>query len=133
LNAYTLALFAHVSGAIGYFIAIGVWLLGLAALWRAARVEQVRTLADLLGELGPLFGISVLILLVSGLYMAFTTWGFEIGWIYVALVSLVLIARLAHAAPDGPLSQKLAQRTHDPVLATTVLTGPRYCWALSSS
>jgi NAD/NADP transhydrogenase beta subunit len=137
VNAYTLALFAHVSGAMGYFIAMGVWLFGLAAIRRATRVEQVRTLADLVGGLGPLFGISVFVILASGLFMAFTTWGFQTGWIDVALVSLVLIApiggvlieprrrlivRLAQEAPDGALPQKLAQHTHDPLLATTVQT-----------
>jgi NAD/NADP transhydrogenase beta subunit len=137
MTTYTLALFVHVSGAIGYFIAMGVWLFGLAALRRAQRVEQVRALTDLIGRLGPLFGVSVLLILVSGLYMAFTTWGFQTGWIDVALVSLVLIAplgtalieprrraiaRLAQDAPDGPISQALAQQTHDPVLLTAVRT-----------
>jgi hypothetical protein len=84
LNAYTLALFAHVSGAIGYFIAMGVWLFGLAALRRATRADQVRALSDLLGGLGPLFGISVLVILAAGLYMTFTAWGFQTGWIDVA-------------------------------------------------
>jgi len=137
MTTYTLTLFAHVSGAIGYFAAMGVWLFGLTALRRAARVEQVRTLTDLMGRLGPLFGLSVLLILASGLFMAFTTWGFQTGWIDVALVSLVLIApaggllieprrrfisRLAQDAPDGPVPQALAQQTRDPVLLTTVWT-----------
>jgi hypothetical protein len=137
MTAYTLALFAHVSGAIGYFAAMGVWLFGVAGLRRAVRVEQVRTLTDLMGRLGPLFGLSVLLILISGLYMAYTTWGFQSGWIDVALVSLVLIAplggvlieprrriiaRVAQHAPDGPVQQALAQQTHDPVLLTTVWT-----------
>jgi hypothetical protein len=137
MTAYTLTLFAHVSGAIGYFAAMGVWLFGLTALRRATRVEQVRTLTDLMGRLGPLFGLSVLLILISGLSMAFTTWGFQTGWIEVALVSLVLIApaggllieprrrviaRLAQDAPDGSVPQVLAQQTHDPVLSTTVWT-----------
>jgi Ca2+/Na+ antiporter len=137
MNSYTLALFVHVSGAIGYFIAMGVWLFGLAALRRARRVEQARALSDLVGRLGPLFGISVLLILASGLFMAFTTWGFQTGWIDVALVSLVLIApigtalieprrraiaQLAQEAPDGPLPQALAQQIHDPILVTAVQT-----------
>jgi len=137
MSIYTIVLFLHVSGAIGYFIGMGTWLFGLAALRRAQRVEQVRTLTNLAGRVGPLLGISVLLILVTGLYMAITAWGFQTGWILVALVSLILIAplgtafieprrrsiaRLAQEAPDGPLPQALEQRIHDPILGTALQT-----------
>jgi hypothetical protein len=138
MSIYTIVLFLHVMGAIGYFISMGTWLFGLAALQRAQRVEQVRALTDLVGRLGPLFGISVLLLLATGLYMAITAWGLSTGWITVALISLLLIAplgtafieprrraidRLAQEAPAGPLPRSLEQRTHDPVLLTALRTG----------
>jgi hypothetical protein len=137
MSIYTIVLFLHVSGAIGYFISTGTWLFGLSALRRARRVEQVRALTNLVGRSGPLFGISVLLILATGLYMALTAWGLRTGWIDVALISLILIAplgtafieprrraidRLAREAPDGPLSQALEQRTHDPVLLTALQT-----------
>lgn len=134
---YTIVLFLHVSGAIGYFISMGAWLFGLAALRRVQRVEQVRVLTHLIMRLGPLFGVSVLLLLATGLYMAITAWSLLTGWILVALISLILIAplgtvfieprrsaidRLAQEAPDGPLSRELERRTHDPVLLTALQT-----------
>jgi predicted integral membrane protein DUF2269 len=134
---YTIVLFLHVSGAIGYFISMGVWLFGLAALRRVQRVEQVRTLTHLIMRLGPLFGISVLLLLVTGFYMAITAWGLLTSWILVALISLIFIAplgtvfieprrraidRLAQETPDGPLPRALERRTHDPVLLTALQT-----------
>jgi len=137
MSIYTIVLFLHVSGAIGYFIGTGTWLFVLSALRRAQRVEQVRALTNLVGRSGPLFGISVLLILATGLYMALTAWGLRTGWIDVALISLILIAplgtalieprrraidRLAREAPDGPLSQALEQRTHDPVLLTALQT-----------
>jgi hypothetical protein len=137
MNIYNIVLFLHVSGAIGYFTSMGTWLFGLAALRQAQRVEQVRALAHLTWWLGPLFAISVLLILATGLYMAITAWGLLTGWIAVALVSLILIAplgtaiieprrraidRLAQGAPDGPLSQSLEQRIHDPVLLTALQT-----------
>ncbi|MBV9689212.1 MAG: DUF2269 family protein [Ktedonobacteraceae bacterium] len=137
MSIYNIALFLHVSGAIGYFAGMGTWLFGFAAMRRAQRVEQVRSLTNLTGQLGPLFGISVLLILVTGLYMAVTAWRFQTGWIPVALVSLVLIAplstafieprrraiaRLAQEASDGPLPQALQQRIHDPVLGTALQT-----------
>ena len=137
MSIYNIVLFLHVSGAIGYFVGMGTWLFGQAALRRAQRVEQVRALTNLAGRLGPLFGISVLLILVTGLYMAITAWGPQAGWIPVALVSLILIAplgtafieprrraiaRLAQEAPDGPLPQELEQRIHDPILGTALQT-----------
>ncbi len=137
MSIYTVVLFLHVSGAIGYFIGIGAWLFGLAGLRRAQRVEQVRSLTNLIGMTGPLFGISILFILAAGLYMAITAWSLQTGWIAVALISLVLMApfgtaiiesrrralsRLANEAPDGPLPEALNQRIHDPVLGTAVQT-----------
>jgi len=137
MSIYTIVLFLHVSGAIGYFVSIGIWLFGLVSLRRAQRVEQVRALVHLVGLTGPLFGISVLLILAAGLYMAFTAWSLQTGWIAVALVSLVLMAplgtalieprrraieRLAREAPDGPPPQSLEQRIHDPVLLTALQT-----------
>ena len=137
MSIYTIVLFLHISGAIGYFISIGTWLFGFSALRRVQRVEQVRALADLTGRVGPLFGISVLLILVTGLYMTVTAWGFQTGWIPVGLISLVLIAplgtalieprrraieRLAREAPDGPLPESLEQRIHDPILWTALQT-----------
>jgi len=136
MTTYTIVLFLHISGAIGYFVAMGTWLFSLSALRRAQRVEQVRALTQLIRRSGPLFGISVL-LLVTGLYMTITAWGFQVGWTLVALISLILIAplgsafieprrraidRLAQEAPDGPLPRSLERSTHDPILLTAVQT-----------
>ena len=137
MGIYNIFLFFHVSGAIGYFISSGVWLLGLSILWRAQRVEQVRTIASLIAQSGPVSGISLLLLLVTGLYMMANAWNFTAGWIDVALISLVLIAlcgaalieprrrafnRLAQETPDGPIPETLERLIHDPVLRTAVQT-----------
>jgi len=137
MSIYTIALFLHVSGAIGYFAGIGTWLFILVGLRRAQRVEQVRSLVNLIGLSGPLTGISVLLILATGLYMTFSAWSLQTGWIAVALISLILmvpssaalieprrraINRLAREAPGGPLTQALERRTHDPVLETALQT-----------
>ena len=137
MSIYNIILFLHVSGAIGYFVGMGTWLFGFAAMRRARRVEQMRALTNLTGRLSLLFEISVLLILASGLYLAITAWGLRTGWIAVALISLILIAplstafieprrraisRLAQEAPDGPLPQALQQRIHDPILGTALQT-----------
>src|SRR5437667_9147576 len=141
MSFYSIALFLHVSGAIGYFVGMGTWLFGLATIQRAQRVEQVRSLVQLVGLSGPLFGISVLLLLAAGLYMALTAWSLLTSWIMIGLISLVLLAplgtafleprrrvidQLARKAPDGPLPEELERCIRDPIL----LTAPQALTAL---
>jgi hypothetical protein len=117
MSIYTIVLFLHVSGAIGYFVSIGTWLFGLVSLRRARRVEQVRSLIHLIGLPGPLFGISVLLILVAGLFMTFTAWSLQTSWIAVALVSLVLVAPLGTVLIGVSVAngQKPTLRNHDPL------------------
>src|SRR4029453_15926658 len=75
MSYYPFALFLHVSGAIGAFVSIGVWLVGLAALRRAQRVEQVRAIAWLIIVVSPLMVVSVLLIVGAGLAMALSVWG----------------------------------------------------------
>ncbi len=70
MSLYTLALFLHVSGAIGAFVSLGIWLFGLAALRRTRRVEQVRAIAWLVIVASPLMVVSVLLLGLAGFAMA---------------------------------------------------------------
>ena len=134
---YLLALFLHVSGAIGVCVSLGIWLFGLAALRRAARAEQVRAVAWLIIIASPLMVLSVLLLGVGGFEMTLSTWGLSTPWIAVSLVSVVLIGPVgafvldprmrtilekAQEAPDGPLPNALILRTHDPILMTSTYT-----------
>jgi hypothetical protein len=50
MNIYTIVLFVHIIGAIGYFLGIGLWLFVLVGLRRAQYVEQVRALIKLNGR-----------------------------------------------------------------------------------
>jgi hypothetical protein len=137
MSLYTIALFLHVSGAIGACVSLGIWLFGIAALRRARLVEQVRALAWLIIIASPLMVMSVLLLGVGGFEMALSTWSLSTPWIAVSLVSVVLIGPLgafvldpkmrriaasARAIPDGPLPQALLRRTHEPLLERAVNT-----------
>ncbi len=137
MNLYTLALFLHVSGAIGVCVSLGIWLFGLAALRRAQRVEQARALAWLIVIPSPLMVLSVMLLGAGGFEMALTTWGLSTPWIAVSLVSLVLIGpigafvldprmrtilALMRETPDGPLADAHILRIHDPVLVRAAST-----------
>ncbi|HEX9069250.1 MAG TPA: hypothetical protein VF807_10810 [Ktedonobacterales bacterium] len=137
MNLYHIALFVHVSGVIGIWITLGIWLFGLATLRRAQRVGQVRALAWLIVVATPWMLLSLVLLGVAGFYMALTTWGLQTDWIAVSLGSMLLIAPIgafvldrrmhtildqAREASDGPLPDALAARVHDPLLATGAQT-----------
>jgi len=141
MSIYTIVLFVHIIGAIGYFLSIGTWLFILVGLRRAQRVEHVRALIKLNDLSGPFGAGSAVVLLIAGLYLALTAWSLLTGWILVALISLILmvpttaaliaprrsaiVKQLAREAPGGELSRALERHIDDPVLATvctTVLT-----------
>jgi len=138
MSIYSIILFVHVIGAIGYFLGIGTQLFVLVGLRRAQRVEHVRALIQLNDLSGPVSGISVLLLLAAGLYLAITAWSLLTSWILVALISLILmvptsaaliaprrsaiVKQLAREAPGGELSEALERHLDDPVLATVCTT-----------
>ncbi len=137
MSTYTLELFLHVSGAIGVFAGAGIWLFGLSALRRARRVEQVRAIAWLIIVTIPFMVLGLVLMGAAGLGMAISTWGLQTPWIIVSLVSLVLFAPInvfildprmralfakAGEEPEGPLSDELVKRTHDPILGTVAQT-----------
>ncbi|HET9110919.1 MAG TPA: hypothetical protein VFN78_08860 [Ktedonobacterales bacterium] len=133
LNLYSLALFAHVIGAMGIFAGMGVWLFATWTLRRVERVELARLLAGLIRTSSNLVVASILILGVAGFYMAITVWGGQATWIIVATINFVLlaplgllaidprmraIAKATHDLPDGPLTDEIWARTHDPLVTT---------------
>jgi Predicted integral membrane protein (DUF2269) len=137
MSLYPLFLFLHVSGAIGAFVSLGIWLFGLSALRRSQRVEQVRAIAWLIIVASPLMVGSVVLIGLAGFRMALSTWDLSTPWIAVSLGSVVLIGpigacvldprmraimAMAREAADGPLPAALSQRTHDPILVTAAST-----------
>jgi uncharacterized membrane protein len=125
MDLYRLALFVHISGAVGIFGSLGAIVFGSVALRRAGRTEDVRVLTRLITVAGNVAAVCIVILGLAGFYMALTTWGVSATWIIVATISFVLlapfgllvidprvrsIAKQALAAPDGPLPETLARR-----------------------
>jgi hypothetical protein len=138
MSIYTVVLFLHVIGAIGYFLGIGILLFILLGLRRAQRVEHVRPLIHLNDLSAPVSAASAVLLLVTGLYLALVAWSLLTSWILVALISLLLmvptsavliaprrsaiVKQLEREAPGGELSEALERYIDDPVLATVCTT-----------
>lgn len=94
MNIYSIALFLHILGALGIFVALGLGLTGLSQIRTAILPEQVRPWMGILKNVRN-FGIaSMLIAVITGIYMMATAWGGD-TWLYVTLGSLVLMIALA--------------------------------------
>lgn len=91
MTLYSFALFLHILGSLLLFTAFTVEGVGLFNLRRASAVDQVAQWEGVLG-LARVFGpASVVAILLPGLYMMFTSWGW-VPWIAVGLIAWSLIA-----------------------------------------
>ncbi len=133
MTAYAIVLFLHIVGALGLFVSLGLEWTSLAYTPHASTADQAREWLSVRGWVMRLGPASLALILLSGLYMTATTWGWA-GWIVVALAALVLIAVVgavltglrmtpierAAAGERGALSPALRQRLSDPLLWTSV-------------
>ena len=100
MNDYAIALFVHIVGTLGRFVALGLEWISLLLLGRATTTEQVQERIRIASGVRGLSGAAPATLLVSGVYLTATVWG-GMAWIVVALGAMVLMAVLG-AALSGP-------------------------------
>ena len=87
---YSIALFLHVLGALGMFIALGVEWTSLRNLPNATNAREARGWLGLFLLLRRIYPLSFFTILVSGVYMMAVAWG---GAAYVFLLApLVVVA-----------------------------------------
>lgn len=138
---YAVALFVHVLGAIGYFVALGVIYVCVAGLREARTVAALRSWSiAALRTTRLLLPLSGACILVAGIYMVVVAWGTRAPWAGVALLAFVLLGiatgllqmrglgRLLGAvgdrAPEDPLPATVSARARSPLLwiATNSIT-----------
>jgi hypothetical protein len=129
MSAYSIALFLHIVGALGFFAALGVEWMTLIQLRRATTVEQIRDWLSAAGSFRRVGMISMLTLLIAGLYMMITVWG-GIPWLLVSFVAIALmmvtmgrissprlkVIRQEAAAEKGAVSLNLQELVQHPLL-----------------
>ena len=98
MDMLRLILFAHVAATIGIFAALTIEWVGLKHLSQATSYEQAREWARLWRLLAPLGIPSVLVVLLSGIYMATTLGVWNFAWTRVAFPTLVIVAIAARVA-----------------------------------
>ena len=132
MTFYSIALFLHIVGALGLFVALGLEWMSLFNLRRATTTEQAREWLSAFGLLRWVGPISMGTILLPGFYMM-ARWG-GIAWIGIALAAMILLAVVgavltgsrmaaigrAVLAESGSLSPAFRQRLHDPFLWTSI-------------
>ena len=135
MTFYSFALFLHIVGALGLFMALGLEWTSLWYLRRATTAEQVNQWFLIFALLRRIYPVSWAAILLPGFYMTATVWG-GVAWISIAFAGIILIVVLgvaltgrrmaaigpAVAAERGSLSPTLRQRLHDPLLWTSIQT-----------
>ena len=134
MNLYQIALFLHILGAVVLFATAGLEWVAQLRLRRATTVAAAREWTTVSSRLGPIFGVSTLVLLAAGLYMVMTNWGWGIGWVDISLLMTLVLAVVgsafngrrgrkigqALATQDGPITDQLRRQIIDPALWTSV-------------
>ena len=135
MNTYSIALFLHIVGAMGFFVALGLEWTGLWQIRNAMTPQQVRGWMGILKSVRKVGFASMLTTVISGFYMLLTGWGGE-AWIIVTVGSLVLVIVLAQvvtaprmaaigqalATEKGPLSKTFHSLANHSLLSISIQT-----------
>jgi len=97
---YTLALFVHILGAIGLFVAVSLIVVAFVRMRQALTLEQVREWAMVANLAGKSMIFISLLILAPALYMVISAWGFATPWVMASLITFVGLAIMG-AAMNG--------------------------------
>lgn len=89
---YTLALFIHILGAIGLFVAVVLIVVAFVRMRQALTLVQVREWASVANVAGKSMIFISLVILAPALYMVIIAWGFATTWVMAALITFVVLA-----------------------------------------
>jgi hypothetical protein len=135
MNIYSTTLFLHIVGALGFFSAFALEWTSLRQVQQAMLSDQAGDWMRILTGTRRLGMTSMLISLITGIYMTVTAWR-AVPWTIVALASVVLLIALvltltrprvaalgqALAAERGTLSQNFYNLAHHPLLEISLKT-----------
>lgn len=135
MEADAIGLFLHIVGAIGFCVALALEWTGLRQLRSALLPEQVRAWMGIFKGANKLGLISMLMTVLTGVYMIFIEWGF-VAWIVVSLVTLLLVIMMnlvltrplmmdigrALRAEKGAVSETFRKLVNHPLLWISIQT-----------
>lgn len=134
MTGHAMALLCHFVGMVGLFVGYGLEWTGTSLLRRATTSDQARFALGLYRLSMPISGPGLLILILSGGYLASLTGGMQQGWISGAWLGILLalgigfvfvlprIRTIRAAIPEGsgPLAAPARARVKDPMVVTFI-------------
>ena len=134
MTTYTIGLYCHFLGVVGLFVGYGLEWTGSSLLRRAASTEQARAALGLYRLSMPISGPGLLLLILSGGYLASITGGMRQAWISASLLAIVValgigfvlilprVRTIRAALPEGnmALPETALARVKDPLVATLI-------------
>lgn len=86
---YNIVLFLHIVGAVTMFMAMAILALSMLSMLQSKDTENVKRWSGLAVKTDALFPMSSLLILVPGLYLTISIWGWGTAWINVSLAALL--------------------------------------------
>jgi len=134
MTAYAIALFFHFVGMVGLFVGYGLEWTGSSLLRKAKTSDDARSALGLYRLSLPISGPGLLLLIITGGYLAAVTGGMRQGWISGALLGIVFalgigfvfilprVRTIRAAIPQGsaPLAPTALARANDPMIVTLI-------------
>jgi hypothetical protein len=135
MSNYSIALFVHIVGALGFFLALGLEWTGLWQIRSAMTLEQIRGWMAIFKSVRKVGFASMATTVITGRYLMATAWG-SAAWIIVTIGSLVLVIALAQvvtaprmaaigralATEKGTLSKSFQSLANNPLLWISIQT-----------
>jgi hypothetical protein len=134
MTPYTEVLFLHFVGMAGLFVGYGLEWIASSLLRRSTNADQARAWLRIYKLSLPISGPGLLLLILSGGYLASVTGGMKHGWISATLLGIVFalgigfvfvlprVRTIRAALPEGnaTLSDAGLARLQDPLLLTLI-------------
>lgn len=134
MTPYTIGLYFHFLGLVGLFVGYGLEWTGSSLVRRAVSAEQARASLGLYRLSMPISGPGLLILILSGGYLASVTGGMKHGWISASLLGIVFalgigfvfvlprVRTIRAALPEGSgtLAETAQALLREPMIATMI-------------
>jgi hypothetical protein len=134
MTPYATVLFLHFVGLIGLFIGYGLEWVASSALRRAITGDQARTWLGVYRLSLPISGPAVLLLILTGGYLASVINAMKQGWLFASILAIVIALLMGFmllmprmkdiraSLPEGsaPLSAEVLARVRQPFIVTLV-------------
>jgi hypothetical protein len=100
MTFYSLVLFAHITAVLGLFATLSIEVLSLFHLRRASTLTEARRWLEPVPGLPLMASISLLVILLSGVYLAMRMSAFNLAWTKITVGAILIIA------PFGALTSR---------------------------